>query len=37
MQRVTAPFFNIVSFKSIPLQNKAYHFQSMVLWKKEEV
>jgi SAM-dependent methyltransferase len=34
MQRVTAPFFNSVSFKAIPLQNKAYHFQSMVLRKK---
>lgn len=31
MQRATAPFFELVSFKAIPLQSKTWHFQSMVL------
>ena len=35
MQHVTAPFFDLVSFKAIPLQSKLFHFQSMVLRRKE--
>jgi SAM-dependent methyltransferase len=35
MQRVTSQFFEIVSFKSIPLNNGAWHFQSMVLRRRE--
>lgn len=35
MQRVTAPFFDLVSFKAIPIQGKPWHFQSMVLRYKE--
>ena len=36
MQRVTAPFFDLVSFKAIPLQGHEWHFQSMVLRRKEQ-
>ena len=35
MRHVTAPFFDLVSFKAIPLQSKLFHFQSMVLRRKE--
>lgn len=35
MQHVTAPFFDLVSFKAIPLGSKLFHFQSMVLRRKE--
>jgi len=35
MLQVTAPFFDLVSFKAIPLQSKLFHFQSMMLRRKE--
>ena len=35
MQRVAAPFFELVSFKAIPMESKSYHFQSMVLRRRE--
>jgi SAM-dependent methyltransferase len=31
MKQAVSPFFEIVSFKSIPLNNGVWHFQSMVL------
>lgn len=31
MQRATAPYFDMVYFKAIPLQNPSWHFQSMIL------
>lgn len=34
MQQVTAPFFEIVSFKTILLQGKTWHFQCMILRSK---
>jgi len=36
MQHAVAPFFDIVSFKSIPLQKISWHFQSMILRRKEQ-
>ena len=36
MQNATAPFFDLVSFKSIPLHGGIWHFQSMVLRHKEQ-
>jgi|SRR5216684_7836859 len=35
MQHVMAPFFDLVSFKAIPIQGKPWHFQTMVLRHKE--
>ncbi len=35
MQKVVAPFFDIVSFKVIPLEGKGWHVQSMILRCKE--
>jgi SAM-dependent methyltransferase len=35
MQHATAPFFDIVSFKTIPLQGNTWHFQSMILRSKK--
>lgn len=34
MQHAVAPFFEIVSFKAIPMQDNPWHFQSMVLRNK---
>jgi SAM-dependent methyltransferase len=31
MRQAVSPFFEIVSFKTIPIENPAWHFQSMVL------
>jgi SAM-dependent methyltransferase len=31
MQRAVAPFFDIVSFKVVPIQDHVWHFQSMIL------
>jgi SAM-dependent methyltransferase len=36
MQSVTAPFFELVSFEAIPLQDRSWHFQSLILRRKEE-
>ena len=36
MQRAIAPFFAISSFKTIPLENRAWHFQSMVLRRRKQ-
>jgi SAM-dependent methyltransferase len=36
MQHVTAPFFELISFKTIPFQGQPWHFQSMILRRKEE-
>jgi SAM-dependent methyltransferase len=36
MQRTAAPFFDLVSFKTIPLQGEKLHFQSIVLRRKEK-
>lgn len=35
MQQVTAPCFDLVSFKTIPFQDRKWHFQSMILRRKE--
>ncbi len=35
MQQATAPFFDLVSFKVIPIQGKPWHFQSMVLRRRD--
>ncbi|MDQ2906046.1 MAG: class I SAM-dependent methyltransferase [Chloroflexota bacterium] len=35
MQQATAPFFELVSFKAIPIQGKPWHFQSMVLRRRD--
>jgi SAM-dependent methyltransferase len=37
MQRATAPYFDLVSFKAISLNDKIFHFQSMILRRKEQV
>ena len=37
MQHATAPFFDLVSFKTIPLEGKIWHFQSMILRRKEKL
>ena len=34
MQCVTAPFFDLVSFKAVPLVDSAWHFQAMTLRRK---
>jgi SAM-dependent methyltransferase len=34
MQHVTEPFFDIVSFKAIPIPGKPWHFQSMILRRR---
>lgn len=36
MRQVIAPFFNIVSFRTVPLENPAWHFQSMILRRREQ-
>lgn len=35
MQQATAPYFDLVSFKAIPIEGQAWHFQSMILRRKE--
>ncbi len=37
MLRATAPFFDLVSFKAIPLNDKDFHFQSMILRRRERL
>jgi SAM-dependent methyltransferase len=37
MQLAIAPFFDLVSFKTIPFDGKIWHFQSMVLRRKEKL
>ena len=37
MKRAIAPFFAIISFKTIPLENRAWHFQSIVLRRSYDV
>jgi len=37
MQHLTAPFFDLVSFKTVPMEGKRWHFQSMVLRCKEKL
>ena len=36
MKRAIAPFFAISSFKTIALENRAWHFQSMVLRRRKQ-
>lgn len=35
MQQATAPYFDLVSFKAIPIENQTWHFQAMVLRRKK--
>ncbi len=35
MQQITAPYFDLVSFKSIAMPERTMHFQSMMLRRKE--
>ncbi|MBA2285431.1 MAG: class I SAM-dependent methyltransferase [Ktedonobacteraceae bacterium] len=35
MQQPTEPFFDLVSFKIIPIQGKPWHFQSLVLRRRD--
>lgn len=35
MKKAVAPYFEIVSFKPIPLSNPAWHFQSMILRRRK--
>ena len=35
MRQVTAPYFDLVSFKVVSIPGKAWHFQSMTLRRKE--
>ncbi|GHO47891.1 class I SAM-dependent methyltransferase [Ktedonospora formicarum] len=35
LQQAVAPYFDIVSFKAIPLEERSWHFQSMILRRKE--
>ena len=34
MQQITAPYFDLVSFKAISLSKSTWHFQSMILRRK---
>jgi SAM-dependent methyltransferase len=36
MLQATTPFFDIVSFKAIPLEENKWHFQSIILRNKEQ-
>ncbi len=35
MKQAVSPFFEIISFKTIPLENPKWHFQSMVLRRRK--
>jgi len=35
MRQAVSPFFEILSFKTIPLKNSVWHFQSMVLRRRK--
>lgn len=35
MQQATAPYFDLVSFKAIPIEDRPWHFQAMTLRRKE--
>lgn len=36
MREITARFFDLVSFKTIPIKNERWHFQSLILRRGEE-
>ena len=36
MKQVVSPFFEIISFKTIPLENPAWHFQSLLLRRRRQ-
>ncbi len=36
MRQAVSPFFEILSFKTIPLKNPVWHFQSMVLSRRKQ-
>lgn len=37
MQHATSPFFDFVSFETVPIESKRWHFQSMTLRRKEKL
>ena len=37
MQQATSPYFDLVSFKAIPIEDRPWHFQAMTLRRKESV